>query len=161
MRKMRRFKQQIPQEDCDRILRETPSGVLAVIGDEGYPYTVPMNFVWYDGKLYFHCAGDGHKMDAIASCDKVSFCVVSRDDNVPERFTTLYESVVVFGRAGIVSDDTERRQALTRLCDKYSPGLDEAREKEIDSSFKRVRVIRVDPVEVTGKRSMELFKAQK
>ena len=71
-RGMRRFKQQISNEECIRILKEQPRGVLSLIGDDGYPYGIPIDH-WYsekDGKIYFHGAREGHKIDAIRSCDK-------------------------------------------------------------------------------------------
>ena len=52
-RKMRRFKQQIPTGDCIKLLEKAPRGILAVLGDEGYPYTIPLNFVYDEGKIYF------------------------------------------------------------------------------------------------------------
>ena len=64
-RKMRRFKQQLSEEECLEILKTAKRGVLAVLGDEGYPYAVPLDFVYEDGKIYFHCAKEGHKLDAI------------------------------------------------------------------------------------------------
>ena len=64
-RPMRRFKQQMTNEECIALLRKAPRGVLAVLGDGGYPYTVPLDFVYDDGKIYFHCAKEGHKLDAI------------------------------------------------------------------------------------------------
>ena len=72
-RDMRRFKQQLTSEECETILRDQKRGVLAVLGDMGYPYTVPLNYVYDNGCLYFHSALQGHKIDAIRSCDKTSF----------------------------------------------------------------------------------------
>ena len=75
-REMRRKRQLLPQEQALEILENNTSGVLALSGDGGYPYAVPMSYVYNDGKIYFHCAKAGHKIDAIRSCDKASFCVV-------------------------------------------------------------------------------------
>jgi nitroimidazol reductase NimA-like FMN-containing flavoprotein (pyridoxamine 5'-phosphate oxidase superfamily) len=76
-RKMRRFKQQVSEAECIDILKSTKRGVLSVIGDDGYPYGMPINHYYCeeDGKLYFHGAKAGHKIDAIKSCDKASYCV--------------------------------------------------------------------------------------
>ena len=79
-REMRHFKQQISEEECIRILKEQPRGILSMIGDNGYPYGIPLDH-WYsekDNRLYFHCAKTGHKLDAIAACDKVSYCVMDK-----------------------------------------------------------------------------------
>ena len=66
-RPMRRFKQQLSKEECEEILNNCKSGVLAVIGDSGYPYAVPLSYVYFNDKIYFHCAKEGHKVDAIAN----------------------------------------------------------------------------------------------
>ena len=95
-RAMRREKQQLSNQEAVRILEQGKTGVLAVISENGYPYTVPLNYVYYDGKIYFHSAKSGHKIDAIRACDKVSFCVVSKDDVIKEKLTTAYESAIFF-----------------------------------------------------------------
>ena len=77
-RDMRRKQQALPYEESVTILESASSGVLAVLGDEGYPYTVPLSYVYREGKLYFHCASEGHKLDAIRGCDKASFCVIEK-----------------------------------------------------------------------------------
>ena len=97
-RPMRRSRQQLRKEDCFEILSRGSSGVLACLGDGGYPYAVPISYVWDGEKIYFHCAKAGHKLDAVRSCGKVSFCVIGSDDVVPEKYTTCYRSVIVFGR---------------------------------------------------------------
>ena len=103
-RKMRRFKQQLSNDEALKILKNCKSGVLAVSGDDGYPYTIPLNFVYKDGKIYFHCAKNGHKLDAIKQNNKVSFCVIEKDEVDSEKLTTLFRSVVVFGKAEIMEN---------------------------------------------------------
>ena len=96
-REMRRKRQALPQEGMDAVLQKGTSGVLAVSGDHGYPYAVPLSYV-YDGKaLYFHCAKAGHKLDGIRRDAKASFCVIDQDQVVPEEYTTYFRSVIVFG----------------------------------------------------------------
>ena len=76
-RTMRRFKQELTREECLAVLRSQPRGVLSLLGENGYPYGLPIDY-WYnetDGKLYFHGAKEGHKIDAIRACDKASFCI--------------------------------------------------------------------------------------
>ena len=75
-RKMRRFKQQLSEADCLEVLETQPRGVLAVQGDDGYPYAMPMDFVYEDGRIWFHGAKAGHRIDAVRRCGKVSFCVL-------------------------------------------------------------------------------------
>ena len=82
-RKMRRFRQQLAKSECDAILSAGTSGTLALLGDNGYPYAVPISYVYADGKLYFHSARTGHKVDAIRQYDKASFCVIAADDIHP------------------------------------------------------------------------------
>ncbi len=88
-REMRRKRQQLPEEECLRILREATSGVLAVEGDGGYPYAVPLSFAHADGRLYFHIARSGHKLDALRRNPRASFCIIDEDRVVPEEYTTL------------------------------------------------------------------------
>ena len=91
-RPMRRFKQALSPEECRAVLERGTSGVLALTGDGGWPYAVPLSYVYADGKLYFHSAKSGHKVDAIRSCPRVSFCVIDQDHIVPEEYTTYFGS---------------------------------------------------------------------
>lgn len=120
-RPMRRFKQQMTNEACIALLQKAPRGVLAVLGDSGYPYTVPLDFVYADGKIYFHCAKEGHKLDAIRACDKVSFCVLSEGVKEPDSWWYHFESVVCFGRMRIVEDPAHKNAFLRLLGAKYFP----------------------------------------
>ena len=104
-REMRRKKQVLPEEVCTSILNRGTSGVLALMGDEGYPYAVPMSYVYDDGKLYFHCAKEGHKLDAVRRCSKASFCVIDQDQIVPEEYTTYFRSVILFGTIRILEGE--------------------------------------------------------
>ena len=103
-RKLLRHKQQLPDSECIEILKNEPRGVLSVVGDEGYPYGLPIDH-WYceeNGRLYFHCGKIGHKLDAIRACNKVSYCVM--DGGTPEEggWALYFRSVIVFGRAKII-----------------------------------------------------------
>ena len=91
---------QLPQEQALEMLEKAQYGVMALDGDDDYPYTVPVNFVFDDNKIYFHGATEGHKVDAIKRSDKASFCVVGQDQVVPAVYTTYYRSVTVFGKCG-------------------------------------------------------------
>lgn len=93
---MRRKKQQLTQEESIEILLKGSSGVLALLGCEDYPYAVPLSYVYEDHKIYFHGAKEGHKLDAIKKHNKASFCVIRQDQVSPEKFTTLYKSVIAF-----------------------------------------------------------------
>lgn len=103
-REMRRKGQQLSAEECIEILNRGTSGVLALEGDDGYPYAVPLSYVYEDGRLYFHCATSGHKLDAIRQNPKASFCVVDQDQVVPKEYTSYFKSVIAFGTMGILED---------------------------------------------------------
>ncbi len=152
-REMRRPKQSLSPEECIEILKNSTSGVLAVTGDDGYPYAVPLSHVYRDGKLFFHCAKEGHKIDAIQRNEKVSFCVIAQDEVIPEKFATNYRSVIVFGRVKILTGDRERREALEWLIEKYSPGYYEQGQQEIANDWLRVCVLEVRIEHMTGKTS--------
>lgn len=161
-RKMRRSAQELGREVCEEVLSRGTSGVLAVLGDEGYPYAVPLSYVFTDGKLYFHCAKQGHKTDAIRAYDKVSFCVVDRDDVVSEEYTTYFRSVIVFGRARVLEDAAEIRAALEKLGRRYHPSdTPEGLAGAIDRELAAVAVIELTPEHVTGKEARELMKRRK
>ena len=154
-REMRRKGQQLSTEDCEAILNRGTSGVLAVSGDGDYPYAVPLSYCYDGGKIYFHCAKTGHKLDAIKKNNKASFCVIDADDVVPERFTTYYKSVVVFGRAHIITDSGDKRRAITALSEKYSPG-EKNTQREIEQSWERFCMLELDIEHMTGKAAKEL-----
>ena len=155
-REMRRGGQMLPEEENERILREGSHGVLAVGGDGGYPYAVPLSF-FYDGRaIYFHCAKQGHKLDAIRRDERVSFCVVDKDDVVQEKYTTLYRSVIAFGRARVVEDPGEKRAAVTSLAEKYSPDHRDGIAAAVDSEWNALNIVRIDIEHVTGKEAREL-----
>ena len=155
-RKMRRFRQELSADVCVDILKREPRGVLAVSGDGGYPYAVPISYVFSEGKLYFHSALSGHKVDAIRSCDRASFCVVAQDDVKPELYTTFFRSVIAFGRIHIVDDEAEKLAAARLLGNRYNPHQDEALQKELENGLARMLVIRLDIEHLTGKESIEL-----
>ena len=120
-REMRRKKQALAREDCAAILNRGTSGVLALAGDNNYPYAVPISYVYDGEKLYFHCAKSGHKLDAINRNARVSFCVIDQDQNVPEEYTSYFRSVIVFGSMRILTDEREKRNAVEQLALKYAP----------------------------------------
>jgi uncharacterized protein len=159
-RPMRRKKQLLPGEETVAILHASTSGVLAVLGDDDYPYAVPLSFAYEDGKLYFHAATTGHKLDALGRSEKASFCVIAADDIVPEKFTTHFRSAIAFGKARIVTDEEEKRHGLLLLAEKYSPDYLDAAGAEIDGDWKRTTVIALDIEHLTGKAALELVNAR-
>lgn len=158
-REMRRKAQQLTDERAIEALKIGNVGVLAVLGDDEYPYTIPVNYVYYNSKIYIHCAKVGHKIDAIKNHSKVSFCVVTKDDVIQEKYTTYYESVVAFGRAQFVEDEDEMVPALTELALKYCPDYKDGIPDEISKEMPAVAVISIDIEHLTGKQAKELINA--
>ena len=157
-RQMRRKRQQLSQEESIVILQKATAGTLALLGDDGYPYAVPISYVYNEGKLYFHSALNGHKVDAIRKYDKASFCVIEKDDVQPEKYTTFFRSVIAFGRIHIVEDEKEKLEIVRMLGNRYNPNQDDALQKEIESGLSRLLAIRFDIEHLTGKEAIELVK---
>lgn len=156
---MRRYKQALTDEECNLVLHKNTSGVLAVVDEEG-PYAVPLSYVYHDDQLYFHCAQNGHKLHAIAYQPKVSFCVIDQDEILPEKFTTCFRSVIVFGEASIINDETEKRQAIEILGRKYSPDHEEGLQKEIEKDFANVCLVKLVITHISGKEGIEITRTK-
>lgn|SRR5574344_94167 len=156
-REMRRKKQLMADDASIAVLNKMTSGVLSLAGDDGYPYGVPMSYAYNEGKIYFHCALSGHKIDAIRNNRKASFTVIGQDKIVPEKFTTYYISVIAFGTMDIIDDEEEKLKAIKLIADKYSPDVDaENYNKEIASAFGRMHILELTIEHITGKESIEL-----
>lgn len=157
-REMRRFRQQLSIQECETILARGTSGVLAVAGDGGWPYAVPLSYVYEEGKLLFHCARAGHKLDALRSEPRASFCVVDQDQVLPERYTTAYRSVIAFGQVHILEEPEQLRPGAERLGRKYYPeGPAQGLEREIDGALGHMAVLEMTVEHITGKQARELM----
>ena len=155
-RELRRQQQLLNKEECEEILDKGSSGILSVLGDDDYPYGVPLNYVYHNGKFYFHCAKEGYKIDAIQKHNKVSFTVVGEEENLPEKFTAKYKSVIVFGKASMVNDDNEKKEAILAIADKYSPNESvERKEEERKMSWEALNILRLDIDHISGKQAKE------
>ena len=154
-REMRRKRHLLPTEESVAILQRMMNGTLALHGDDGYPYAVPVSYVYAEGKIYFHTAVTGHKVDAIRRDAKVSFCVVEQDDVKPAEFTTYFRSVIAFGKARILEDEGEKLSALRLLADKYSHG-EAGMEAEIAKGFNHLLMVEITVEPLTGKEAIEL-----
>ena len=161
-REMRRKKQALPKEDCAAILNRGTSGVLALAGDNDYPYAVPISYVYDGEKLYFHCAKSGHKLDAICRNPKASFCVIDQDKIVSEEYTTYFRSVIVFGKIRILEEDGEKRAAIEKLALKYAPDdTMENRQEAIEKEWKPLCTLEMIPEHISGKEAIELARQRK
>ena len=153
-RPMRRFKQQLPQEECVDILQNAYRGFLSVNGDGGYPYTVPINFLFAEGKLYFHCAAAGHKLDAIRANDKACFTVIDEPRREPDDWWYHVRSVICFGRVSVLEDEAEKDSYLRQLGAKYFPdGYDI--EADMQRNAARALVLAFTIEHMSGKRVRE------
>lgn len=151
-REMRRSKQQISREECIEILKNEPRGVLSVLGDDGYPYGMPINHFYNeeDGRLYFHSGMKGHKVDAIERCDKASYCVYDGGYRKEGEWALNIRSVIVFGRIEIISDREKIYDIARRLSHKFTND-EEYIEREIKHSGPRTLMFALVPEHMTGK----------
>ena len=151
-RQMRRFRQQLPEEECKEILAAQKRGVLSLIGENGYPYGLPIDH-WFceeDGCLYFHGAKEGHKIDAIQKCRKACYTVYDDGYKKPGDWALNIRSVIVFGEISLVTDEDKAREICTRLVQKFTDD-EEYLEKELKSALSRVQCLKLVPAHMTGK----------
>ena len=158
-REMRRAKQLLSEADTISVMNRCTNGILACNGDDGYPYAVPLSYVYQDQKIYFHSAKAGHKIDAILSYPKVSFAVVDEDQIISKEYTTYFRSVIAFGKARLV-DGEEWTRAFRALVEKYSGDQpEEAKMKEIEGCH-QTHLIAIDIEHITGKEAIEFVRAK-
>ena len=157
-REMRRKNQLLTKEEAEKILENGTSGTLALLGDEGYPYCVPISYVYNNNKIYFHSAKSGHKIDAVKNCDKASFCVIDKDEVKPQEYTTYFRSVIAFGRIHVIDDKDELISALSLLGERYNPGHLSDCLTEINKFINNVCVLCLEIEHMTGKAAKELIK---
>ncbi|WP_313345630.1 pyridoxamine 5'-phosphate oxidase family protein [Sedimentibacter sp.] len=149
-REMRRKDKQLTMEESIEIIKNNEIGVLSTICENGYPYGVPLNYVYYNDSIYFHSAKKGQKLDNIKSCDKVSFCVYSDVELLPDKFDTNYKSVILFGKATEVSKQ-EKEEALFEFIKKYSNKFIEEGKDYINKAKDAANVYKINIEHITGK----------
>lgn len=150
-REMRLKDQQLDAAEANEIMNRCTNGVLSVNGDNGYPYGVPVSYAYADGRIYFHCAREGYKVDLLKKDPHVSFTVVAQDDIIPEDFNTLYISAIAFGRARLVDDPEEMRKIHGYIIDKYSKGHEESGGRYLDSSISEIYMVEITVDHITAK----------
>ncbi len=159
-RPLRKAERGLSQEAAEDVLRKGEVGFLGVNGDNGYPYVVALNYCYdAEGKsLYFHCAREGHKLDAIKADNRVCFAVVTQAQVLPDALSMLFESVTVFGRAHIV-EGTEKEKAVFKLTDKYVRGRGTITPEEVAAYVEKhidyAHLVRIDIEHLTGKKRRE------
>lgn len=149
-KEMRRQDRKIDNTAAVRILESGQYGILSTTCSSGYAYGVPLSYAYSNGCIYFHCAVEGQKLENIEYNNKVSFCVVGATELLPEKFSTKYESVIVFGKASEVYGD-EKQEALIAILRKYSPEHMDNGIKYINNDSSKTKVIKIDPEHMTGK----------
>ena len=149
-RKMRRFKQELTTEECMEVLKAQPRGVLSVHGEDGYPYGFPMDYLYRDGKLYFHCAKEGHKIDAITADNRVSFCVYDEGFRKDGEWALNIKSIIIFGKIRKMEESEINREIMYDMGMKYYP-TSEGVEEEIKKAMSRVQLLELTVDHMTGK----------
>lgn len=159
---MRRKRQAISMEKSAAVLMRGTSGVLALSGDNGYPYAVPISYVYDGTHIYFHCAKAGHKLDSIKRNSKASFCVIDKDEIIPEKYTSYFRSVIVFGTIRVIQDKQEKRKAIEKLALKYAPeDTTDHRKASIDREWGPLCTLEMTIEHMTGKEAIELVQSSK
>ena len=148
---MRRFRQQITEEECETILREEPRGVLSMYGEDGYPYAIPINFIYDGRKIYFHCAKEGHKIDALKKDNRVSFCVYDKGYLKEGKVGLNINSVVIFGKIRFIDDRETVIRETRALLMKYLP--EDLVEKDVKKYAEtgRLQILELTIDHMTGK----------
>lgn len=149
-KEMKRKDKSLPEQEMLEIMREAEYGVLSTVGADGYPYGVPVNFVYRDETIYFHSAVSGHKLDNIADNSRVSFCVVCDVENLPSEFNTKFRSVIAFGEARQVEDD-KKNAVLEMLISKYSKDFYESGLDYIKKAGGAAKVYGIEVQHMTSK----------
>ena len=150
-RKMYKEKRQLSAEETQALFVKGHHGILSVNGDDGYPYAVPVNYVFIDGKIYIHSAKYVYKIDALKQNDKVCFTAILNSQIIPDKFTAAFESVVAFGKASFIDDGDEKLTALRTFIERFSPDHQEAGERFIHAAYEKTQIIRIDVEQMTGK----------
>jgi len=148
---MRRRERELTSAEAWAVLAKAEFGVLATVGRDGWPYAVPVNHVLLDGALLLHSATEGHKLDNLAGDTRVSYCVVTQAEVLPEQLSTRYESAIVFGRAVQVHGGAARIAALQAIGQRFAAQYPEQVQRGIEKNLARVTVFRIEIERVTGK----------
>ena len=151
-RELIRKNKKLSMEECVEVLQQETRGVLSVLGEDDYPYGMPMNH-WYceaDGKLYFHSGMKGHRTDAMQACDKASFCVYDEGYRREGEWALNIRSVIVFGRLQMVTDEEKMMEFIWQLGDKFTDDKDYL-EREIAQALDHTLVFALEIEHMTGK----------
>lgn len=149
---MRRKDRLLTHEETIEVLEKSEYGILSTIGKDNAPYGVPINFVYVDGVVYFHCAmANGYKINNITNNSNVCFTVVNDVCLQPEKLSTKYKSAILFGKISIVEDIEEKKKGLKALIKKLSPDYIPLGMDCIMKNTDKTRILKMEVVEMTGK----------
>ncbi len=171
-REIRRKEKRLTVEECVEILTKAEYGTLGTMGADGYPYAVPVNYVYHNGSIYFHCATVGHKLDNVHHCSNVSFNVVTdvwiiplipdEDSNESDLrfngFDTNFNSIIIFGKVKEIFKE-EKMDGLSAFLKKFLNVKEYKKYKEagikyIEKSLEKTKLIKIEIVHMTGKRGI-------
>lgn len=154
-KEMRRKDKKLKIEESKDILTKGEYGVFSSVNSDGYAYGVPLNYVYNENVIYFHCAREGLKLDNIKHNEKTSFCVVGDTKVIPEEFSTLFESVICFGKAEIIDDEKERMEAFLHFVKKYSGDFLDKGDEYIMKDAPKAIIVRINIEHISGKAMKE------
>ncbi|MDO4516710.1 MAG: pyridoxamine 5'-phosphate oxidase family protein [Bacillota bacterium] len=150
-RKMHKIKRQLPDSEAKALFEKGHHGILAVNGDDGYPYAVPVNYIYLNEKIYIHSAKVGYKIDAINRDSKVCFSAILSSEILPQEVTAAFESVIATGKITMVEDETERRQVMETFIYRFCEGAIDTGLAFVDKTLDKTAVLRIDVEQLTGK----------
>ena len=150
-RTMNHLERQLSAEETKALLASGKEGVLAVNGDDGYPYSVPVNYVYQDGVIYIHTAKRGYKVEAIQANPKVCFTAVISSKIIEETTTTKFESVIATGTAALLTDDEEKKKVMELIVQRLAPSNIEGGMVTVERLLPAVGIIKITVAELTGK----------
>ncbi len=150
-KQMRRMDKRMDEDLAKALLKRGIYGILSTVSRDGTPYGIPLNYYYENGFLYMHGAGEGHKLENIRYNNHVSFCVVGDIEVLESKFSTNYESIVVFGKADIIQDEQKRRDVAVKLMEKYCSNYMAEAMAYIDRAIDKTVFIRIEIESFTGK----------
>lgn len=153
-REMYKKERQMSSEATAAIFSKGNHGTLAVNGDDGYPYAVPVNYVYDGGKIYIHSAKYGYKIDAVKRDDKVCFSAILNSKVQQDKFTAAFQSVIAFGKISFVEDEAVKKRILEQFIYKMSPEFVEGGMKFVNAAFGKTALLCIDVEEIKGKENM-------
>ncbi len=145
----------LTKDQTDNLLARASVGCVATLNQDGSPYAVPVHFVYHDNAIYLHGLPKGHKLDNMKADPRVCMtiyemdCLLMGSTEVPCDTNTVYESVVVFGRAVLLTHAEDKKRVLARIVEKYTPQL--AGKVLPDNAVEGTAVIKIEIQTMTGK----------